>query len=51
MKIPGFGMQTMGCCNHVNKIAPSLTTFDGMVTFTHGKFESIKDILQLVFPQ
>ncbi|CAM6042973.1 unnamed protein product [Sphagnum compactum] len=48
MKIPRFGVQTMGCCNHVSKIAPSLTTFDGMVTLTHEKSESIRDMLQLV---
>ncbi len=40
----------MGCCNHVNKIAPSLTTFDGMVTLTHGKFQSIKDMLHVATP-
>jgi len=45
MKIPSFGMQTMGCCNHVNKIAPSLATFHGMVTFTHEKFENIRDMM------
>jgi len=48
MKIPRFGVQTMGCCNHVSKIAPSLTTFDGTVTLTHEKSESIRDMLQLV---
>jgi hypothetical protein len=48
MKIPRFGVQTMGCCNHISKIAPSLTTFDGMVALTHEKSESIRDMLQLV---
>jgi hypothetical protein len=48
MKIPRFGVQRMGCCNHVNKIVPSLTTFDGTMTFTHKKSESIRDILQLL---
>jgi hypothetical protein len=39
----------MGCCNHVSKIVPSLTTFDGTVTFTHEKSKNIKNMLQLMF--
>jgi hypothetical protein len=50
MKIPRFEVQKMGCCNHVSKIIPSVTTFDGTMTLTHEKSKSIKDMLQLMSP-